>query len=134
VHLGDGEVGKVLSNNAVWVFAILRAWKLRVEAKLKENEKAGIKPASIAELARLLPGGKPEDKAGLYRALDPDGVQRSSKDVDAICELLGIGPPLVESDEDEELQGDLEVIRSLSPDARRELMVALIASIGGRNG
>jgi hypothetical protein len=99
------------------------AWKRRVQAKLDENAKAGIKPSTVADLARMLRRGKGADKAGLYRALDPESDQTASADVDEICHMLGVGPPLVESDEDEELQGDLEVIRSLSPDARRELMV-----------
>jgi hypothetical protein len=99
-----------------------RKWKLSVLAKLEENENADVKPGSVPDLARLIKPSKPGYKAGLYRALNPDGDQVSSADVDIICEILKIAPPLVESDDDEDLRRDIDLLRTLTPEARRVLM------------
>jgi hypothetical protein len=77
---------------------------------------------SVPDLARLIKPSKPGYKAGLYRALNPDGDQVSSADVDIICEILKIAPPLVESDDDEDLRRDIDLLRTLTPEARRVLM------------
>lgn len=92
------------------------AWKARVVEKLKENEAAGASPANLAEMAALLAKA---DKAGIYRTFNTP--QMSSSYVDAICELLEIAPPLVEAT-DEDLQQDIEILRSMPRDARRDLM------------
>jgi hypothetical protein len=99
-----------------------RAWKVRVHEKLKENKRDGIRPRNVPELALLISPGNLDYKPGLYKALNPDGKQVSSADVDIICEILKIGPPLVESDDDEELRRDIDLLRALTPEARRVLM------------
>jgi hypothetical protein len=98
-----------------------RAWKERVLARLEENDAADRMPRNPAELARMLKA----DKAGMYATFDleRDPPQMSSSYVDAICDLLDIGPPMVESNEDAELEADLEIIRHMPADARRDLMV-----------
>lgn len=93
------------------------AWKARVVEKLKENEAVGASPANLAELAAVLPKA---DKAGIYRTFNTP--QMSSSYVDAICELLDISLPLVEAADDEELQRGIDLLRSMSRDARRDLM------------
>ncbi len=105
-----------------------RDWKMRVKAKLEKNKEAGIRPGNIPELAALIAPGNKNYKPGLYRALDPDGDQVSSADVDVICRLLNIDPPLVEAESDEDLQRDLDIIRALSREDRRAVIDFIVAT------
>jgi hypothetical protein len=96
------------------------AWKKRVLAALDENKRTGKQPANLAQLASVLKA----DKRGIYVTFDVDAEppQMSSVYVDDICELLNIAPPMLEASTDDELEKDLQTIRTLSPEDRRALI------------
>lgn len=99
-------------------------WKKLVLATLEANEKAGRKPANLAQLAKMIPA----DKRGTYVTFDLelDPPKISSVDVDRICEILKIAPPMVASSvDDPDLERDLDVVRAMNPETRRALIVLL---------
>lgn len=99
-------------------------WKKRVEAKLAANKEATprIEPWNIEQLGRLV-GAK---KAGLNKTFDlkREPQQLTSKYADEICDILGIAPPLIEAESDtEDFIRDVQLLRRLTPEARRDLML-----------
>jgi hypothetical protein len=97
-------------------------WKRRVLAKLKDNEKRGHKPAKIEHLRDLI--GAPKGGLNTLFKLDKDPPQLTSAYVDEILEVLEIAPPLVEEDaDDEQFVRDVELLRRLTDEARRDLML-----------
>lgn len=96
------------------------AWKERVHAKLAEFKKTGKQPANLSQLAKMIPS----DKAGIYRAFDLEAddpqTALSAHYIDRICTLLLIEPPAHVGDE--QLERDLDVIRSLDPETRAAII------------
>lgn len=99
------------------------AWKKLVLEKLAANKIAKLRPANLSQLST----DTHADKRGIYQTfnLEIDPPQMSSAYVDEICRVLGIGPPMLESSHDPELERDLDVFRALSP-ARRKAFLALM--------
>lgn len=67
------------------------AWKRRVDEALEANKRAGRRPATRAELARMAKA----DKGGLNKMLD--GAQASYKFARVVSELLNIPPAVVDN-------------------------------------
>lgn len=94
-------------------------WKRRVLTKLDENKKTGRTPANREQLNNAV--GAP--KGVVNKLLDIDNDQMTNAYVDEICEVLQIAPPLIEEDDDdEEFVRDVIFLRTLSRDARRDLV------------
>jgi hypothetical protein len=103
-------------------------WKKLVLMTLEANERANVSPRNIPELADMIPDEKCE-KGGIHRMLKSGQV--SSVYVDDICDILKIPPPLValaSSGADSELERDLDVVRRLPREFRREWIDLLLKS------
>lgn len=96
-------------------------WKRRVIAKLAANEKDGKRPFKIEQLKDLVDATK--GSLNELFDLEREPQQLTSKYADAINEVLGIAPPLLEADDDdEEFIRDVELLRTLTPETRADLM------------
>lgn len=107
-----------------------REWKLAVKAKLADNKAEKIRPRNIPELCVDLGLNKIDDKGGMYKALDPNGDQVTSPYVDAICEILGIDPPMIAPTDDPYERAMLEIVRPLGPETK-ERIIAVLKAIAG---
>lgn len=91
-------------------------------AKLEENKRNDKKRPWNIEQLRLMVDAK---KGSINTLLDLDKEQLTSTYADDINRVLGIEPPLIEQDgDDEEFIRDVRTLRSLDADSRRALMVA----------
>lgn len=96
-------------------------WKRRVIAKLEHNEREGINPFRIEHLKKLV--GAPKGSLNTLFKLDKEPPQLTSGYAEAITRILGVTPPLVEQDgDDEQFVRDVLALRELTPDERRDLM------------
>lgn len=99
---------------------ITTPWKRRVLAALDRNDKAEREPRNIGQL-RTAVGAK---KGGLDNTLDLERGQLTSAYAQEISDVLGIAPPLIEDDEDDEdFVRHVQLLRTLTVDARHDLMV-----------
>lgn len=110
------------------------AWKRLVVARLAENERSGKQPANTAQLAKAVGS----DKRGMYVTLDLDlpldEQQMSSAYVDAICDVLKIGQPLVESSDDRQLEQDVAIFRQLDAETRSHMLALALKRPGKISG
>lgn len=92
------------------------AWKQRVLAVLAANKEAKREPSTLAGLAKAVKA----DKRGIYVTFETD--QTASSYVDAICEVLGIEPPLQEPEEQRQAARDEDLLRRLDPDQQAAVL------------
>jgi hypothetical protein len=96
-------------------------WKRRVLAKLAQNKLAKKQPANLEQLKDSV--GATKGALNSTFDLEKDPPQLTSAYATDITEMLGIEPPLIEADDDsEDLLRDIKVLRSLTDEARGEMM------------
>ena len=104
-------------------------WKRRVIAQIEQNERdqtaTGVvdrkKPANVEQLRKLVGASKKALNRLFDLELDPP--QLSNDRVDEITGVLGVAPPLLETeDDDDDLSAVVHVLRRLTKEARRDLM------------
>jgi len=97
-------------------------WKRRVLAQLEKNAQNGHAPANREQLNKLIEAKK--GSVNKLLDLDREPPQLTSTYADEITALLKVAPPLVETDEDNDLElaRDVQILRSLEPGFRRSLM------------
>lgn len=104
-------------------------WKRRALAKLKDNEKAqdedGVvdpkRPINIEQLRKLVKASK--KALNVLFDLDRDPPQLSNDHVDEITGVLGIAPPLLEEDsDDDDLAEVVHLLRTLTRESRQDVL------------
>jgi hypothetical protein len=93
-----------------------------VLAKLKRNEADGEHPANVGQL-RVVVGAKKGNLDALFD-LERDPPQLSSIYVEKITKRLGVEPPFLEEDgDDDDFVRDARMLRTLTHAARQRLML-----------
>jgi hypothetical protein len=99
-------------------------WKRRVLAKLAEHKAATPRraPWNIDQLMERV--GAPKGSLNTLLKIDVENPQTASAYTDEISEVLGITPPVLEEDGDDPgFADDVLLLRTLSPESRRALMM-----------
>lgn len=96
-------------------------WKRRALEQLARNKAAQMRPENIDQLGKMLDA--PKGSFNKLLDLKRSPPQLTSSYAIEISELLGIAPPVIESDDDDpDFARDVLLLRSLNIESRRALM------------